>query len=96
MKSDQAIDFSSPAIKGNGAAALQRRIVAFVRGIRRPRQNPVSATQIKKWFRATPADFVDAQIDAAMSAGKIRIVANKLGSHRRSKGAYSYEIQQVQ
>ena len=86
----QAIDYSSPAIKGDGAAMCQREIVRFVRGVRFPRRSPVTATQIARWLRATPTDFVQAQIDAALIAGRIRISPRSLGSSRRASGAYVY------
>jgi len=92
MREDHVIDYSSPGIKGDGAAILQRRIIAFVRGIRRPRQNPVSSSQIKRWFRATPPEFVDAQIDAVIISGKIKISQKTLSSGRRFNGAYVYEV----
>lgn len=84
------IDYSSPAIKGDGAAMCQREIVRFVRGVRGPRRSPVTAAQIVRWFRATPADFVQAQIDAALIAGRINISPRSLGSSRRASGAYVY------
>lgn len=85
-----AIDYSSPAIKGDGAAMCQREIVRFVRGVRGRRQSPVTAAQIVRWFRATPADFVQAQIDATLIAGRINISPRSLGSNRRASGAYVY------
>lgn len=91
MQTAHAIDYSSPSIKGDGAAMAQSEVVRFVRGIRGPRKAPVTAAQIKKWFRATPADFIDAQIDAALLAGRIRIYPRSLGSSRRASGAYVYE-----
>lgn len=91
MQTAHAIDYSHPAIKGDGAAMAQKEIVRFVRGIRRPRTAPVSAAQIKKWFRVTPADFVEKQIDAACAAGKICIRRKSLSSGRRFNGAYVYE-----
>lgn len=92
MHTAQAIDYSSPAIKGDGAKSCEAEIVRFVRGIRGPRRTPVTATQIRKWMRATPEEFVDAQIDKALISGKIRITPRSLGSTRRSSGAYVYEV----
>lgn len=91
MHTAQAIDYSCPAVKGDGAKSCQAEIVRFVRGIRGPRSTPVTAAQIKKWMRATPADFVDAQIDNALISGKIRILPRSLGSTRRASGGYVYE-----
>ncbi len=91
MHTAHAIDYSHHAVKGDGAKSCQAEIVRFVRGIRGPRRAPVTAAQIKKWMRATPADFVDAQIDAALVSGKIRIYPRGLGSTRRASGAYVYE-----
>lgn len=88
---DRTIDYSAAGIKGDGPAMCQRAIVRFVKGIRGPRQSPVTAAQIVRWFGATPADFVKAQIDAALLAGRIRIAPRSLGSTRRPSGAYVYE-----
>jgi hypothetical protein len=52
----------------------------------------VTAAQIKKWMRATPADFVGQQIDAACQDGRIAIRRKSLSSWRRANGAYVYEI----
>lgn len=91
MQTAHAIDYSQPGMKGDGARACQNEVVRFVRGVRRPRSTPVTSAQIKRWFRHTPADFVDAQIDAALIAGRIRITPKSLGSTRRASGAYVYE-----
>lgn len=92
MNTAQAINYADPAVRGDGAKSLQAEIVRFVRGIRRPRGAPVTAEQIRRWCSASPADFVDAQIDAACVSGRIRIVAKSLKSHRAARGAYAYEI----
>lgn len=91
MQTAHAIDYSSPAIKGDGAKSCQAEIVRFVRGIRRPRSSPVTAKQIAQWLRATPEHFVQQQIDAALLAGRIRISPRSLGSTRRATGSYVYE-----
>lgn len=91
MHTAQAVNYADPAVKGDGAKSCQAEIVRFVRGIRGPRSAPVTAAQIKKWMRATPADFVDAQIDNALTSGKIRIFPRSLGSTRRASGGYVYE-----
>ena len=91
MQAAHAINYADPAIKGDGAKSCQCEIVRFVRGIRRPRQSPVTAAQIIKWMRATPRDFVENQIDAACIAGKIRIRQKSLSSGRRFNGSYVYE-----
>jgi len=84
-----AVDYSAPNC--DGARACQNEIVRFVTGIRRPRKAPVSAAQIRAWFKATPDDFVNNQMDAALAAGRIRIVHKSLSSSRRANGAYAYE-----
>ena len=91
MHTAQAVNYADPAVKGDGAKSCQAEIVRFVRGIRGPRSAPVTAAQIKKWMRATPADFVDTQIDNALISGKIRIFPRSLGSTRRASGGYVYE-----
>lgn len=92
MQNAHALDYSHPSIKGDGAAMAQREIVRFVRGIRRPRSAAVTAAQIKKWFRATPGDFIERQIDAACNSGKIVIRQKSLSSGRKFNGAYVYEV----
>lgn len=94
MQTAHAINYADPAIKGDGAKSCQCEIVRFVRGVRRPRTTPVTATQIKKWMRATPEDFVEKQIDAACVAGKIHIRQKSLSSGRRFNGSYVYEVAQ--
>ena len=91
MQIAHAIDYSDPGIKGDGAKMCQNEIVRFVRGIRGPRQNPATTRQIMKWLRHTPADFIHAQIDEALLAGKIRIRQKSLSSGRKANGAYFYE-----
>lgn len=90
MQTAHCINYADPAIKGDGAKSCQAEIVRFVRGVRRPRQAPVTARQIKQWLRVTPADFVDAQIDNALIAGRIHIAPRSLGSTRRASGSYVY------
>ncbi|WP_171232195.1 hypothetical protein [Ruegeria sp. HKCCA4812] len=91
MRTAHVVNFADPRCK-NGAVACQCEIVRFVRGVRGPRKSPVTATQIKKWLRATPDEFVEAQIDAALSAGKITIRRKSLSSGRRYGGSYVYEV----
>lgn len=90
MQLAHAIDYSDPAIKGDGAKMCQNEIVRFVRGIRGPRQNPATTRQIMKWLRHTPSDFIHEQIDAALMAGRIRAVSRSLTSSRRAKGVCVY------
>jgi hypothetical protein len=85
------IDYSSPAIKGDGAAMLRRGIQKFCAGIRGPRENPVSEKQIVQWFRSTDAEFVREQITEACTRGLIRCCQKSLTSSRRYRGAYVYE-----
>lgn len=89
-QTSRAIDYSSPGINGDGAKMCQNEIVKFVRGIRGPRSQPVTAAQIVRWMRATPSDFVQAQIDAALMTGRLEIHPRSLGSSRRASGAYVY------
>lgn len=95
MRTAHCIDYSSSNLKIDGAAACQREIVDFVRGVRGPRSAPVSAADICSWFKATPKEFVQQQIDAALSSGSIRIVQASPSSTRRYNGSYRYEITSV-
>lgn len=88
------IDYSADGLKVDGAKACQREIVRFVRGVRGSRKTQVTAAQIVKWFRATPEDFVQAQIDEALLEGRIRISPRSLGSTRRASGTYVYTADQ--
>ena len=94
MHTAHVINYADPAIKGDGAKSCRTEIVRFVRGIRRPRQAPVTAKQIINWMRATPAEFVQEQIDEAILLGKIAIRQKSLSSGRRFNGSYVYEIMQ--
>ena len=58
------INYNDPALAFDGEVALQKLIANFVYGIRCKRNNPVSAKQIKAWFKSTDPDFVQFQIDA--------------------------------
>jgi len=86
------IMFHSPDLTFDGASALRKQIVDFVRGIRGERKNAVTEKQIVQWFRGTNAAFVRRQIGAACAAGEIRCCAKSLGSHRSHAGAYVYEV----
>jgi len=90
----RCIDYSAPGWNFDSAAACQKEIARFVHGIRTPRRSPVTAAQIVKWLRATPPEFVHAQIDAALMRGLIRISPKSLGSARGAKGAYVYHSPQ--
>jgi hypothetical protein len=80
------------------AVELEDAIVGFVRGLRGPRQNPVTYKQIVAHVRRWPMfeNVTDDQINDAEIAGiamdRIRCVAMTLGSHRRWNGRYGYEV----
>ncbi|MEM1046507.1 MAG: hypothetical protein AAGL24_10160 [Pseudomonadota bacterium] len=74
----------------NGRAECKGQIRRFVHGIRRPRENPVTAKQIEQWCNSTPADFVSECIDELLRDGEIRIWRRSLSSGRRANGAYVY------
>ena len=85
------IDYSAP-LKFDGAAALRKQIVAFVGGVRGPRQHPVTEAQIVAWFRSTPPAFVRAQL-TEVCGEQVRIcLATMGGSHVRHNARYVYEI----
>ena len=90
MQTAHVIDYSDPACR-DGAKGCQAEIVAFVRGIKRPRENPVTAKQICKWLRVTPDDFVQDQITECVAANRIRAVSRSLSSSRRFNGVCVYE-----
>lgn len=91
MDVSRLVDYSAPNLKGDGAAALLKEIVRFVSGIKGRRQNPVTKAQIIKYFKATPPDFVDAQICALVASGEIAIRRRSLSSGRQANGGYVYE-----
>lgn len=90
MQLAHVINYADPACK-DGKKHCQNEIVRFVRGIKRPRKNAVTKTQICNWLKVTPDDFVQEQIAAACNAGKIYIRQKSLSSGRRFNGAYVYE-----
>lgn len=91
MSADRLVQFHADGLAFDGARALQRRVAAFVRGVRGKRSAPVTEAQIVAYFRATDADFVRAAITDAVACGDIRIVRRSLSSGRRANGGYSYE-----
>ena len=76
----------------DGAEALRRQIVAYVRGVRGPREAPVTEKQITGWFRGTDPAFLRQQLTEVVTAGQVRICSRSLSSNRRHNGGYVYEI----
>lgn len=86
------IDFSGP-LTFDGSAALKRRIVDYIKGVRGPRRQPVTKKQIIAWFRSTPSEFVEAHLGELLDAGKVRICRTSLGGVRiRHNARYVYEV----
>ena len=64
----------------------------FIRGIRGPRQAPVTRKQIGAWLFATPAEFVDAALVELIEEGKITAGYLSLRNGRNTaKRAIGYE-----
>jgi hypothetical protein len=72
----KAVDFSKTSV------TMQHAIQAFVM-----RRGSVSLRVIQKWFCATPAYFVAAQVDDTVQSGKITMRRN--GTTKRA--GYVYE-----
>ena len=90
MQTAHVINYADRACR-DGAEGCQPEIVAFVRGIKRPRTNPVTTRQICKWLRVTPDDFVQDQITECIANNRIRAVSRSLTSSRRFNGVCVYE-----
>jgi hypothetical protein len=76
----------------NGRVMLGNMLVMFIRGIKGPRQSPVSLKQITTWFRGTDASFVETVLDELISAERVTIVRNSLRYGNNSKQAYYYDV----
>ena len=87
------IQYHAADLRFDGATALRRQIVIFVRGIRGNRQTGVSEKQIVSWFRGTDPGFVRQRLSEACAAGEVRCCARALGSRRRFNGGYVYEVE---
>ena len=83
MTNAKAIDFSKTSIPMRGA------LLSFIRGLRGPRENPVSTRDIERHFSATPKAFILAQLDALQSDGYVAVRRNGLN---RKKAGCVYEI----
>ena len=90
MSDDRLTKFDSPNFSGDGADTLQRRIEAYIRGVRGIRKNPVSEKEIIAYFCATDPEFVREQLSKTLDGDNIRIVRRSLSSGRRHNGAYGY------
>lgn len=55
------VDYSAVV---DGANKLQKAIYLFVLGIRGRRENPVTYSQIRKWFHGTPESFFVENLNA--------------------------------
>lgn len=72
--------------------AVHAEILRFVRGVRGPRQNPVSRKQIGQWLRRTPAQAIDAALATLVAEGRISVGVLSLRTPRNAhKRAIGYE-----
>lgn len=85
------IQYHADNLAFDGAAALQKQIISFIRGIRGERQAPVTEKQIIDWFRATDPAFVRLQLTEVCGDGRVRVYPRSLSSSRRHNGSYTYE-----
>lgn len=71
------VDYSAVV---DGSNKLQNAIYLFVLGIRGRRENPVTYSQIRKWFHGTPEDFFVTNLNAicgdkiVLENGKYRVM----------------------
>jgi len=71
------VDYSAVV---DGSKKLQNAIYLFVLGIRGRRENPVTYSQIRKWFHGTPEDFFVTNLNAIcgdkiiLDNGKYRVM----------------------
>lgn len=74
--------------------ALHGELVRYIRGVRGPRQNPVTRRQIGDWCSRTPAAAIDAALAELIAEGKITTV--RIGGTRyrnnRTHRPMGYEI----
>ncbi len=73
-----------------GPRACRAEVLRFIKGIRGPRENPVTRKQIGQWLHRTPADAIDAALLGLIAEGKIMAGPLSLrtpsNSHRRAHG----------
>jgi hypothetical protein len=72
--------------------ALPVAILRFIRGVRGPRNVPVTRKQIGVWLRATPAAAVDAALLDLATEGKITSRYNSLRGRNAERRAIVYEL----
>jgi hypothetical protein len=89
------IQYHADNLAFDGAVALQKQIVSFVRGVRGVRQTPVTEWQIVDYFRATDPAFVRRQLTEVCGDGRVRIYPRSLSSSRKYNGGYIYEAAEV-
>lgn len=85
---EQAVDFTAAK---DGKKLCKQRLVAFIGGLRGPRANPVTTTQIKKRFAAQDWDFVNVCLGDLVCEGAVRIFSTTLG-RRKWNSLYTYEL----
>ena len=71
---------------------MRNAVTHFVRGIRGPREEGVTAKQIYAWFRGTSDAFVDQGIHAALASGQIECGPRSLTSTSRFNGVNLYYV----
>ena len=72
------------------ARAVHAEVLRFVRGIRGPRRNPVTRTQIGAWLARTPGEAVDAALVDLIAEGKVGAEPLSLRSRNSAKRATGY------
>jgi hypothetical protein len=73
--------------------AVHAECLRFIKGIRGPRTNHVTRTQIGDWLRHTPAEAIDAALVNLVAEGKITAGVLSLRTPRNSaKRAVGYEV----
>lgn len=73
--------------------AVHAAAVRFIRGIRGPRENPVTRKQIGTWLRRTPAEAVDAALLDLVAEGKISAGPLSLRTNsNRARRAHGYSV----
>lgn len=88
--------FSRTADYSAGVAEVMRdAVVAFVRGIRRPRTNGVTTKQILAWFPNTPEAYVHQGINDAIGANLIQCGPRSMTSSTRWNGVNEYWIKET-
>ena len=70
---------------------LEDEILAYIKGVNKPRENPLTKAQIVKHFPMYAETLVDQILVNLLFKGLVTLNRKSLSSTRRHNGAYVYE-----